>query len=216
MRRSRNPACLSFPATGSTRLFWPTLAHANSQQSSDRIVEPDRTSAFGNRGELQEDPLDVSANFSRIVTDFGRDCPQPFGQRIARFGRAMATHVVDQVEQRIEAPRQRTPPVLRPMVLPRRRRGDPLTRRAERRDPRRPKARRRVPAAARQLTVGERGGARLGESDIRIPTEPEVAALAGDGQPLHPAATDRPARRRGRASRRRRAVPVATPRSVWL
>ena len=56
------------------------------------------------------------------------------------------------------------------------------------RNPRRPKGPRRVPAATRHLTVGERGGARLGEPDVRISAEPEVPALAVDGQPLHPVA----------------------------
>ena len=39
------------------------------------------------------------------------------------------------------------------------------------------------------MTVGERGGARFGEPDIRIAAQTEVAALAVDGQPLHPVAT---------------------------
>ena len=44
------------------------------------------------------------------------------------------------------------------------------------------------PPRRASLTVGEGGGARLGEADVRIAAEPEVAALAVDGQPLHPVA----------------------------
>ena len=43
--------------------------------------------------------------------------------------------------------------------------------------------------ASWRLAVGEGCRARLGEPDVRIPAEPEVAALAVDGQPLHPVAT---------------------------
>ena len=72
--------------------------------------------------------------------------------------------------------------------LPRRCRRDAFARGTERRDPRRAKGHRRVAAAARHLAVGEGRRARLGEPDVRIPAEAEVAALAVDGQPLHPVA----------------------------
>ena len=51
-----------------------------------------------------------------------------------------------------------------------------------------PHGRRRVTTLARHLTIGERRSTRLGEPDVRIPAEPEVAALAVDRQPLHPVA----------------------------
>ena len=104
---------------------------------------------------------------------------------------AAADLVKAPVQDRAAVPFQGTP-VLRPMALPGRRRIDPLARRAEGRDPRRPKDRRGVRAAARELTVGESGGALRGEPDVGIPAEAEVAARAVDGQPLHPAARPRP------------------------
>ena len=67
------------------------------------------------------------------------------------------------------------------------------------------------PAAARQTD----GWRRLGEPDVRTPAEIEVAALAVDGQSLHPAAA--PAAGlddRGRAFRHRRGVPAARPGSA--
>ena len=92
------------------------------------------------------------------------------------------------VHDRAAVPLQSTPPILRPQALPGGPGLDPFARRAERRGPRLPHDRRRVSAAARQLTVGEGCGARLGESDVRVSAETEVAALAVDGQPLHPVA----------------------------
>ena len=86
-------------------------------------------------------------------------------------------------------PLQSTPPVLRPVALPRCRRVDPLARRAKRWEPRLPHCRHGIATAARQLTIREGCRACLSEPDVRIPAEPEVAALAIDGQPLHPVPT---------------------------
>ena len=70
-------------------------------------------------------------------------------------------------------PLQSPPPVLRSEALPRCRRLDLLARRAERREPRLPHHHRGIPAAARQLTIGECRRACLSEPDVRISAEPQ-------------------------------------------